>query len=81
MLVRSLAVGVVLALLLLAIFLFILLYANSLVSAGVHEGGGVTVTVLPELVRLREQSVNQVTRVTRNDLYTLRTWLHEAILR
>ena len=77
----SLAVGVALVLLLLAIFLLFLLVANSWVSTGVHEGGVVTASVLPELVRLRNQSVDQVTRVTRDDLYTLRTRLHDTILR
>ena len=77
----SLAVGVALALLLLVIFLFILLVANCWVSTGVQEGGGVTESVLPELVRLRDQSRNQVTALTRDDLYALRVRLNETILR
>ena len=77
----SLAVGVALALLLLSIFLFFLLVVNGWVSTGVQEGGVVTESVLPELVQLRNQSVNQVTRVARDDLYTLRTRLHDTVLR
>ena len=77
----SLAVGVALALLLLSIFLFFLLVANTWVSAGVREGGVVTESVLPELIQLRDQSVNQVTRVTRDDLYALRARLHDTVLR
>ena len=77
----SLAVGVALALLLLTIFLLFLLVANSWVGAGVREGSEVTASVLPELVQLRDQSMDQVTRVTQDDLYTLRTRLHNTILR
>jgi hypothetical protein len=77
----SLVVGVALLLLLLAIFLLILLVANGWVGAGVQEGGVVTGSVLPELVQLRDQSVNQVTRVTRDDLYALRIQLHDTVLR
>ena len=77
----SLAVGVALVLLLLTIFLLFLLVANGWVSAGVHEGGEVTASVLPELIQLRDQSMDQVARVTQDDLYTLRTRLHDTILR
>lgn len=73
--------GVALALLLLTIFLLFLLVANGWVGTGVREGREVTESVLPELVQLRDQSLDQVTRVTRNDLYTLRTRLHDTILR
>lgn len=77
----SLSMALILSLLLLSIFLFILLVANGWVSDGVGEGRGSVETVLPELVRLRNQSVDQVSKVTRNDLYTLQRELNSTVLR
>ena len=77
----SLSFALVLSLILLSTFLFILLHANTLVDEGVTKGGGVVETVPPELVKLRNQSLERVFNVTRNDLYTLREVLHENILR
>ena len=77
----SLSAALLLSLLLLTIFLFILLVANGWVDKGVHEGGGVIGTVLPELVRLRNQSLDQVYNLTRNDLNILRQELNDNVLR
>ena len=77
----SLSTSLLLILLLLIIFLSILLVANSWVNQGVSEGGGAVETVLPELVRLRSESVSQVSNITRNDLHSLRKKLHDTILR
>ena len=76
----SMALALVFLLLVLSVFVFIILSGNTWISNGVNEGSQAVSTLLPELVRIRTQSLEDVERVVLTDFESLERQMYEDIL-